>query len=403
MKNFIDSICTNDIDTIQSEIVKSHYEKPTGNHFIVEIDGVAHEYFHEGENIRSMHLAKKLESEIDVVEAYTSHAPSIGSHYEAILRNLVADFLPNNYEVASGFVFNNMSKKCSPQTDIIVFKTSEFAPIYRRAEFSIVDSSQVLACCEVKKQLTSKELRLWLRKVLRFNWRIGVRNSNFAKEIALFAFKSKLKTEKILNIVVEEFSSYLEEFEVRTIDDKIARMALTYVTLPQIILFDRPEFISCSLAPLKDSTDTAFIVISVLSNFGANGIPALLSYLNPVNIKDPSYRDFISSLLLINYKSHVINKPVKLVAYISSAEILKIFPNSNYMLQKSNIDGQVIIGAYYNPFYNLESFNSLDELSKSVGFKWNYYTPIEEVSRHEYCKHTNINVATIIGMVDDQS
>jgi hypothetical protein len=94
------------------------------------------------------------------------HDPSLGEYKESLLRNTVRDFLPRQFEVATGFVlfpvsglpqFNLVVPEAaqdaftvSKQLDIIVFDSQRYPVLFRDGDFVVLRPESVLAIIEVK-------------------------------------------------------------------------------------------------------------------------------------------------------------------------------------------------------------------------------------------------------------
>lgn len=89
------------------------------------------------------------------------HWLSVGNYKESILRNLLSSTLPKKYEVSTGFIIaSNREGEIlkSKQIDIIIWDSTNYAPIFRDGEFVIVPPEACSAIIEVKSKLDSKEL-----------------------------------------------------------------------------------------------------------------------------------------------------------------------------------------------------------------------------------------------------
>jgi hypothetical protein len=117
-----------------------------------------------------------------------AHYPSIGSYKEQLLIKALRDYLPRRIEVATGFVLflrdpeqnemhehfdklNQSAFDVSKQCDLIVFDSSEYAPLFRDEGFVVVRPEAVLAIIEVKGSLGSKSLD----ETLNAFWDFGIK------------------------------------------------------------------------------------------------------------------------------------------------------------------------------------------------------------------------------------
>src|SRR5687768_10744289 len=74
-----------DLVSPPSEAVLFNQAAPTGQRLIIEIDGVLHDYCHDESLDRAERFARILDAEMEWIEGFVSHAPSVGNHYESIL------------------------------------------------------------------------------------------------------------------------------------------------------------------------------------------------------------------------------------------------------------------------------------------------------------------------------
>jgi hypothetical protein len=103
------------------------------------------------------------------------HALSEGNFCEDLVRAFLRETLPKRFSVDTGFVLGNRINvpwrsgnpaamhwkltTASPQLDVIVHDTDNFAPVLRTGEFVVVLPDAVRGVIEVKKNLTSGQLK----------------------------------------------------------------------------------------------------------------------------------------------------------------------------------------------------------------------------------------------------
>lgn len=133
--------------------------------------------FHSQEAISMMAKYQHVEKLIGV----NHHNLSAGYHCEILLKEYLRRNLPKKYSVDTGFIRCNpqpVEKKdeegnpigydhiiASPQIDILVHNDYENMPIYKTGDCAIVEPEAVAAVIEVKKTLTTDELRAALQNV----------------------------------------------------------------------------------------------------------------------------------------------------------------------------------------------------------------------------------------------
>jgi Domain of unknown function (DUF6602) len=138
-------------------------------------------------------LGDSFSSKIDLLAQIIQghHYPSLGRYKERLLSKIIAEYVPNDYEVGTGFVLfvhdatedraakpgfdrNNMgSFSISKQCDIIVYDSSRIPVVFRDDDFVVVRPESVKAVIEVKGTANPKEIAGVLRSFFDFGqkWR----------------------------------------------------------------------------------------------------------------------------------------------------------------------------------------------------------------------------------------
>lgn len=99
------------------------------------------------------------------------HSASEGDYCEDLLRSFLRAALPGRFSVDTGFVSSATAAglpeegSVSPQLDIIIHDATDHAPLFRSGEFVVVLPDAVAGIIEVKKRLTSGELKDALEKL----------------------------------------------------------------------------------------------------------------------------------------------------------------------------------------------------------------------------------------------
>ena len=94
-------------------------------------------------------LTKKTESLWQLLDLGTTRRSGqvYGRVLEDIAKNFIREFLPGGYMIKSGLVFDNKSKRMSPQIDGIIYSG---APLLDFTDVAVVETEQVKAIIEVK-------------------------------------------------------------------------------------------------------------------------------------------------------------------------------------------------------------------------------------------------------------
>lgn len=87
------------------------------------------------------------------IDLLLNHRGTVGSYREELLRSLLTQILPKQYEATTGFI-----QGCARQLDIIVWDAANFSPLFREQNFVVVPLEAVRAVIEVKTTLSSGSL-----------------------------------------------------------------------------------------------------------------------------------------------------------------------------------------------------------------------------------------------------
>lgn len=90
-----------------------------------------------------------------------------GMYKEAVLRSIIKNFLPKNYDIASGYVVRQTIERgthdVSPQIDIIIYDNN-YPVLFHREELVVVTADSVRAIIEVKSSDKSESVTKTLKK-----------------------------------------------------------------------------------------------------------------------------------------------------------------------------------------------------------------------------------------------
>lgn len=103
-------------------------------------------------------ISNELMQQIGRLNNFTSHAPSIGTYHETIIRDFLSQYLPSSVSVNTGFIYHP-NYGTSPQLDIIIWNSANYAPIFKSAELVVVRPDSVIAVIEVKTKLNKSNIR----------------------------------------------------------------------------------------------------------------------------------------------------------------------------------------------------------------------------------------------------
>src|SRR4029077_4870996 len=72
-------------------------------------------------------------SRLKAVQEIVTHKPTRGTFAESLLRDVIAEFLPQRYAAATGFIMDR--SKRSNQVDIIIYDQLTDSPVFRDGGF----------------------------------------------------------------------------------------------------------------------------------------------------------------------------------------------------------------------------------------------------------------------------
>ncbi|MEP7376538.1 MAG: DUF6602 domain-containing protein [Chitinophagaceae bacterium] len=130
---------------------------------------------------------KELKAIQDRIECLVPNWLEVGMYREAVLRGIIRNFLPKNFDVASGYVArqtnNRGSHEVSPQIDIIIYNNN-FPILFKKEELVVVTADSVGAIIEVKSNDRVETLKKTLTKCNKIGRFIF--NGKYDKSIPLF-------------------------------------------------------------------------------------------------------------------------------------------------------------------------------------------------------------------------
>jgi len=91
-------------------------------------------------------------SRLKAVQEIVTHNPSRGAFAESLLREVIAEFLPQRYAAATGFIMDR--PKRSNQVDVIIYDQLTDSPVFRDGGFVVLTPGAAKLVIEVKSALT---------------------------------------------------------------------------------------------------------------------------------------------------------------------------------------------------------------------------------------------------------
>ena len=348
------------------EVVLRNQAPPTGQRVLLEVDGIVSEYAHVDNYERAEHFDARLRAEIDWIEKFTVHAPSIGTHYEKILSDLVSEYLPSSVNVGTGFIYDSLREMVSPQIDLLCYNDKSASPIYQRGDFVIVQPDKVMAACEVKKTLKCSDLKAWIKKTIGCNMGTKASNPRGVQDMSIFAYSCHAKTKTILQNVAEATKEFLNNFVTKTKGGSLVLLAIQQLCLPAIYLHDREEFVSVSVERKLPDSMAGQVRITTLKSDGPYGISPFLGSLSTIaDSYIDANRDHCSSFLKEIVDEIILDVPLMLSSYMGSTELIRHFPEAKPILRKNKA-----YGVRFSSFEDPVKHENLDSFTGLVGFSW---------------------------------
>jgi hypothetical protein len=362
----------NDLTHAINETVVGHQQAKIGESIIFSTNGLHHRLRIDGTPLLiAGRYSRLLKAEFQWVENLLSHAPSIGTFYESILRSFIKELLPTKFHVSQGFVHDSERRTTSPQIDIVVYLADRFAPIYQCEGFKVFPPEATLALAEVKKTLTLAHVRDIARLYLPLYLGQAPDCAGGVQKLNIFAFQSSVKTEKIVEALVLEYRRYLINYQTSTVGGDAVSLGLEHIVLFNFFFLDRPEYIYTHLR--FDSAGRARIKVTTCKTGdhtdGLHEFLASMSQAESVgkNALDPN---------LLHFPLHSVHgvKEVLVDFYLyqemSAQQLADRFPDETDILRTPLRNGEVIIAATCNSELDWKKKKSLSELIQEPSFRW---------------------------------
>lgn len=343
----------------------------TGESFFAEVDGLVHEYHHDDDLFIIERIANKMRSEAGWFEKITKHGPSIGDFYESLVKTAIQELLPGRLCLGTGFIFDSMRRLASSQIDFIVYSDEEHAPLYRRGDFVVVDCNQVISCAEIKKTLTTSNLKSVINKTIHLNLGSSELAAYGVQHLNIFAFSGNMSSKRAQKTIVSEVRKYLSKFHSRVEAGHGVKLGVMQLVLPQIFFFDRSEYI---MTTCKITSNGFCDIISDICDSSVEGhnLGEFISYLLYPNKTSPGFhrRDFLS-FPIRSYESEVlIEDSVAIFRRLSMSEIVSLFPGEINKLQGVKINGRRPYAALIPAGIDTRQMRSLDDLLSVEKLHW---------------------------------
>ena len=201
-----------------------------GSGYIAEIEGLWEEFYPHEDLFLGARLSRRLRADQNWFEKLVRHAPTVGTFYEALLRDILHEIKPARLQVGTGFVFDMERRKASRQLDVIIYDCTDKAALFRNREFVVVSSDVFVSAAEIKKTLTLKDLRQHIQNTVNFRFGTHRSSPHGVQFINVFAYSSRCKTRAMAECIKDELSRHINNFHAQTVSGAAVMLVALYIT-----------------------------------------------------------------------------------------------------------------------------------------------------------------------------
>jgi hypothetical protein len=345
-----------------------------GSGYFAEIDGLREEFYPPEDLVLGARLSRRLRADQKWFEKLVRHAPTVGTFYEALLRDILHDIKPARLHVGTGFVFDLERHKPSSQLDVIVYDSTNRAALFQSREFSVVSSDILVSAAEIKKTLTLKDLRQCIQKTVNFRFGTHRFSPPGVQFINLFAYASRCKTRAVADCIKDELARHIDHFHAQTVSGAAVMLNALFITLPRVYFFDRGEFIETAIRRNTNGVQGYLIDVLVLRS-AADEKDGLNEFLSAMLVEDNG-SDLSPNLraMPLRHAEYTLQipRPLPLAMKISLRELAERIPKYRESLQELTICGQKPYAAFVPPDLDWSQVEDLETLCKLPGFGWKY-------------------------------
>tara|TARA_R110001592_G_scaffold261944_1_gene526956 strand:+ start:1262 stop:2401 length:1140 start_codon:yes stop_codon:yes gene_type:complete len=344
-------------------------QSPAGQCMVLQdtSSGLLHKMYWNEEDFLAKRFKKKIKSETNWFESVITHAPTIGSFYENLLRSTIKEYAPTNNKIGTGFVFDSSRNKHGKQIDVLVYDDSDRSVVYRSDEFVVVNPGSVISAIEVKKTLSSTNLKDVVRSSFYSN--LGTSNSRYKniQRFRIFAFSLSCKKETIVKALVEVLKECIESLEVSGPNDSAGILPITYCSLPEIYFLDEDFYITTELLRVKGKHFK--LQVRVEKAPGDQSIGRLLDSVvkeNPEKIA-PHEKSYLARPIKPVPETLEVKGDLYFVDIVSIHELIQAFPEGTRSVETMEMDDAKPISLHVPKGVFLDDFETMIDFLKQSG------------------------------------
>lgn len=353
---------------INKTVIRNLREQ-SGKPIILEIDDCLHRLCLDEDLFLGKRLVARLRAEQDWFESLVQHPPSVGTFYENALRTLISELLQVQLKAGTGFIFDVDGRNHSRQLDILIYDHSKDAPLYQKGEFAVISPTISVSQSEVKKSLKIADIRSIINSTFTSYFGDHPKDPSGCHRIAVFAYKSPVKTNRIFETIVEEITKLIGEFQTETVSGDKVKLPVHSTVLPYFYFFDRNVYFETRL-----SINGANCFEITVYEFASSDDNSLNEYLNQMTRsfrRDAEWeRDFRTLPIRNVTREKTISPSLFLVKNIPVLEILDRFPDDAQPIKSFRVEGQRPYEAVINAGTKLSAIGNFEDFKKVVT-AWN--------------------------------
>jgi hypothetical protein len=337
-------------------------QQPAGKCMIVEDStGLLHKMYWNDENFLADRFHRKIKSESSWFENVIKHAPTVGTFYENLVRNTLREFAPTSNKVGTGFVYDSTRDKHGKQIDILVYDDSDRSVIYRCDEFVVIHPGSVISVNEVKKTLSSTNLKEVIRTTFfnNFGWDNGEYPG--VNTINIFAFSLSCKKETIITSLKEALEDCISSLLVEA-EGTVGNFPITYCTLPDIYFLDENFYLQTQLLAKENGFE-----LEIHSVTGTGSVGAFLSNVtreNPVKINTYEKSYLYRNIRPLSER-YPVNGHILLIDIIPYPKLIDAYPENREKLISLSIEGKKPVSLYVPKGVRFSSYANAQEFFKN--------------------------------------
>ena len=324
---------------------------------------VFEEYYVEEHNFIAERLHRRLNAEKEWFERIITHNPTVGSFYETLIRNAIREISPTNNKVSTGFVLDAERNKHSKQIDILTYDDSDRNVVLRSEDFVIVYPGCVNAISEVKKTLTSTNLKKVIKST--FFDSAGAYSDDIygIQRIHIFAFDLKGSINSIFNSV---YNSILELIGEVYEEEKV--YPVSTLVLPYVYFLNESYLIETYIDRLESINYKVRVELHETTRFNSLGnyLSAMLRQ-NKKKVSRYESNYLSENIRKIAKVTKIVDRELLLYKKISYSELITRYKVTNAEVAKYVIDESKPICFILPVTLELENYTSIVDLFKEPG------------------------------------